>query len=396
MLSSKQGYLSFLSVFLLLILTYLLRYLNVLYGISFYLVLITANLSIITITCRRTIYRKPTYNLISNYVPLMIIATLSLFFFSGFFFGFGRSLYFVEPFTVIMPFLLTLTSLTAIEHVKSIMIKNWNAMLVILISIIMSFITLQPIQLVTNTGEIGILFMREFMMNLTTIMIIILYGLLPALYYRLGVDLTWYYFPVQPMIKTYMSAIMLMIGLMITLIILDYTKFTHNPVLTRKKDMGLINKFKILSSLIILALIAASQLVGIHSFVVLTGSMEPKIYPGDVIIVGKMNRYKQGDIIAFSTRGTIIVHRIYGFEGNHVITKGDANKYVDPWKIEQSKILGKALLIIPYLGYPLILLSGLLGTYYMGLLFLVSIILLLLFISYYIKLIRRWFIYEAS
>lgn len=326
----------------------------------------------------------------------MIIATLSLFFFSGFFFGFGKSLYFVEPFTVIMPFLLTLTSLTAIEHVKSIMIKKWNVVLVILISIIMSFITLQPIQLVTNSGETGILFMREFMMNLTTSMIIILYGLLPALYYRLGVDLTWYYFPVQPMIKTYMSAIMLMIGLMITLIILDYTKFTHNPVLTRKKDMGLINKFKVLSSLIILALIAASQLVGIHSFVVLTGSMEPKIYPGDVIIVGKMNRYEQGDIIAFSTRGTIIVHRIYGFEGNHVITKGDANKYVDPWKIEQSKILGKALLIIPYLGYPLILLSGLLGTYYMGLLFLVSIILLLLFISYYIKLIRRWFIYEAS
>jgi len=396
LLSSTKNYLSILIPLLLLILTYLIRYLNILYGISFYLVLISMNISIIAITYRRIIYKKPTYNIISAYLPLMIAATLAPLFFSGIFFGFGKSIYFVEPLAVITPFILTLTSLTAIEHVKALMLKKWNVMFVMLISIIMSVIMIQPIQMVTNAGETSILFMRELMMNLTTSIIIILYGLLPALYYRLGVDLIWYYFPIQPMIKTYMSGIMLMIGIIAALVILDYTKFTHSPVLTAKKEIGIFSKIKAVTPVLILGLIAVSQFAGVHSFVVLTGSMEPRINPGDMVIVRKAEQYSVGDIIAFSTRGTIIVHRIHGLEDNQVVTKGDANNYVDPWKIDQSRIIGKAVLIIPYLGYPLILLSNLLGTYYMGLLFLVSLILLFLFLSYYIKLIRRWYTYETS
>jgi len=394
LLSSTKNYLLIALPFFLLVLSYLIRYLNVLYGVSFYLVLISMNMSIILITYKGVIYKKPTYNVISTYVPLMIIASLAPFFFSGIFFGFGKSIYFVEPLAVITPFILTLTSLIAVEHVKALMLKKWNIAFLIIISMIVSFIMIQPIQLVTNIGETSILFMREFIMNLITSVIIILYGLLPALYYRVGIDLIWYYFPIQPMIKTYMSAIMLMIGLIAALVILDYIKFTHSPILSPKKDFGLISKIKAATPILILGLIALSQFAGIHSFVVLTGSMEPKINPGDIVIVRKMEKYSTGDIIAFSTGGTIIVHRIHSLENNEVITKGDANNYIDPWRIKQSKIIGKAMLIIPFLGYPLILLSNLFGTYYMGLLFLVSLILLLLFLSYYIKLIRRWYVHE--
>ncbi len=396
MLSSNKDYLSIIIPFLLLISTYLIRYLNILYGISFYIVLVTMNILVIAITYRRTIYKKPTYNVVSTYIPLMIAVTLAPLFFSGIFFGFGKSIYFVEPLAVIAPFILTLTSLTAIEHVKALMLKKWSVVFLILISVIMSFIMIQPIQLATNAGETSILFMRELMMNLTTSIIIILDGLLPALYYRLGVDLIWYYFPIQPMIKTYMSGIMLMIGLIAALVILDYTKFTHSPTLTPKREIGIIGKIKAIAPILILGIIAVSQFAGVHSFVVLTGSMEPEINPGDMVIVKKTGQYSVGDIIAFSTSGTIIVHRIHGFEDSLVITKGDANDYVDPWKIDQDKIIGKTMFIIPYLGYPLILLSNLLGTYYMGLLFLVSLILLFLFLSYYTKLIRRWYRYEIN
>ncbi|NPA99150.1 MAG: signal peptidase I [Crenarchaeota archaeon] len=354
------------------------------------------NILVITIIYRRVIYKKPTYNVISTYIPLMIAVTLAPLFFSGIFFGFGKSIYFVEPLAVVAPFILTLTSLSAIEHVKALMLKKWSIVFVILISVIMSFIMIQPIQLATNAGETSILFIRELMMNLTTSIIIILYGLLPALYYRLGVDLIWYYFPIQPMIKTYMSGIMLMIGLIAALVILDYTKFTHSPTLTPKKEIGIISKIKAIAPVLILGIIAISQFAGVHSFVVLTGSMEPEINPGDMVIVKKMEQYSVGDIIAFSTSGTIIVHRIYSFENSRVITKGDANNYADPWRIDQDKIIGKTMFIIPYLGYPLILLSNLFGTYYMGLLFLVSLILLFLFLSYYIKLIRRWYRYEVN
>ncbi len=393
MLSTTRQYIWALLPFLLILTTYMLRYLSLLYGLAFYLVLLVLNILVVTITYRRVVYKKPTYNIISSYVPLMIASTLGPFFFSGIIFGFGKSIYFIEPITVIMPFILTLTGLIAIEHVKALMLKKWNLLFILLISTIMSIIMFQPVQFITNVGETSILFMRELMMNMVT-SIIISYGLLPALSYRLGVDMMWYYFPIQPMIKMYMSGIMLMIGIIVSLIILDFTKFTHSPLLTPKTETGIIDRIKTMFPLVVLGLIALFQIAGIHSFVVLTGSMEPFVNPGDLVLVNKEDYYNVGDVVAFSTRGTIIVHRIHSVEDNYIITKGDANNYIDPWKIRPDKIIGKAFAVLPYIGLPLVVISRLLGTYYMGLLFIISVILLILFLSYYIKLIKRWYMYE--
>ena len=394
LLSTTRQYILTLLPFLLILTAYMLKYLNVLYGAAFYLVPIVLNILVVTITYRCVVYKKPTYGIISSYIPLMIASTLAPFFFSGIIFGFGKSIYFIEPITAIMPFILTLTSLMAIEHVKALMLKKWNLLFILIISIIMSVIMFQTVQFVTNIGEMSILFMRELMMNMVTSIIIISYGLLPAVSYRLGVDMIWYYFPIQPMIKMYMSGIMLMIGLITSLVILDYTKFTHSPLLTPKTETSIIGKVKTIFPLIVLGLIALFQIAGLHSFVVLTGSMEPFVNPGDLVLVEKEEHYNVGDVIVFSTRGTIIVHRVHSVEDNYIITKGDANNYIDPWKIRPDKIIGKTFAVLPYIGLPLVAISRLLGTYYMGLLFTISVILLILFLSYYIKLIKRWYMYE--
>ncbi len=394
LLSTTRQYISTLLPFLLILTTYMLKYLNVLYGASFYLVPIVLNILIVTITYRHVVYKKTTYSIISSYIPLMIASTLAPFFFSGIIFGFGKSIYFIEPITAIMPFILTLTSLMAIEHVKALMLKKWNLLFILLINIIMSIIMFPTVQFVTNIGETSILFMRELMMNIITSTIIISYGLLPALFYRLGTDMIWYFFPIQPMIKMYMSSIMMMIGLIASLVILDYSKFTHSPLLTPKTETSITGKIRTIFPLIVLGLVALFQIVGLHSFVVLTGSMEPSVNPGDLVLVEKEDHYNVGDIIVFSTQGTIIVHRIHAIEENYIITKGDANNYIDPWKIRSDKIIGKTFAVLPYIGLPLVAISRLLGTYYMGLLFTVSVILLILFLSYYIKLIKRWYMYE--
>ncbi len=394
LLSTSRQYISTILPFLLILTTYMLRYLNILYGASFYLVPIVLNILVVTITYRRVVYKKPICDIISSYLPLMIASTLAPFFFSGIIFGFGKSIYSIEPITAIMPFTLTLTSLMAIEHVKALMLKKWNLLFIIIISVIMSIIMFRTEQFITNIGETSILFMRELMMNMITSIIIISYGLLPALSYRLGVDMIWYYFPIQPMIRTYMSGIMLMIGLIASLVILDNTKFTHSPLLTPKAETSITGKIKTISPLLILSLVALFQIAGLHAFVVLTGSMKPSVNPGDLVLVEKEDHYNVGDIIVFSTQGTIIVHRIHSVEDKYIITKGDANNYIDPWKIRSDKIIGKTFAVLPYIGLPLVAMSRLLGTYYMGLLFTVSLILLILFLSYYIRLIKRWCMYE--
>jgi len=91
---------------------------------------------------------------------------------------------------------------------------------------------------------------------------------------------------------------------------------------------------------------------------VLSGSMEPAIKMGSIVVVKPVDDYKIGDIITFgpySKKKPPTTHRIYDIEvveGKPVyITKGDANNAPDNRKITKKDIVGKVLFDVPYLGY---------------------------------------------
>lgn len=91
--------------------------------------------------------------------------------------------------------------------------------------------------------------------------------------------------------------------------------------------------------------------------VILTGSMEPQIEPGDMVIVTKMglSNLAEGDIIQFSRDGCQIVHRIKELQkdgdGNiSYITKGDANNTEDMDAVSEDDVVGKVILRIPKAG----------------------------------------------
>ncbi len=99
----------------------------------------------------------------------------------------------------------------------------------------------------------------------------------------------------------------------------------------------------------------APTIFGYRSFIVLSGSMEPKIKPGDVIWVKKthMKELKEGDILTYISEENFITHRIKKIEGNSLVTKGDANNVEDS-PIKSSQVYGKYSFRIPYLGYILV------------------------------------------
>jgi len=89
-----------------------------------------------------------------------------------------------------------------------------------------------------------------------------------------------------------------------------------------------------------------------------SGSMEPAIKMGGVVLVKPMNDYKIGDVITFGkiTRTkSPTTHRIYDIkvvEGDiRYITKGDANEDPDQREVLKKEIVGKVLLSVPYVGY---------------------------------------------
>ena len=101
-----------------------------------------------------------------------------------------------------------------------------------------------------------------------------------------------------------------------------------------------------------------------NAYVVLTGSMLPKIKVEDVVVTKKIEAkdLKEGDIITFASSderyaGTIITHRIkkkyydsttgkYTFQ-----SQGDNNNVADNALVEEQNIYGKVILKIPKLGY---------------------------------------------
>ena len=91
-----------------------------------------------------------------------------------------------------------------------------------------------------------------------------------------------------------------------------------------------------------------SLILGFGSAVIVSGSMEPAIAPGDIIIIQRKSDYDIGDIVTFKAN-SYITHRIVEKTAGGYVTQGDANNARDP-EIEKSSIIGKVIKIIPKIG----------------------------------------------
>lgn len=102
------------------------------------------------------------------------------------------------------------------------------------------------------------------------------------------------------------------------------------------------------------------KLLGCRILVVRSGSMEPAIKTGSLILV-KANEggaYSKGEIVTFGSAADpkrLVTHRIYEVEkkdGQPIYTtKGDANDGPDPKKVRQEQVAGKYLVGIPWIGF---------------------------------------------
>lgn len=104
------------------------------------------------------------------------------------------------------------------------------------------------------------------------------------------------------------------------------------------------------------------NIIKYRNYVVLTGSMEPSISPGDYICVRKVNvdKLKKGDVITFNLNGTIVTHQIVKIEENSITTQGTANNIADE-PIEKKQVIGKYMFKIPQVGRLMAFLSSTAG-----------------------------------
>ncbi len=106
----------------------------------------------------------------------------------------------------------------------------------------------------------------------------------------------------------------------------------------------------------------------IYPSVIATGSMEPMMKPGDVILVQKIvdmeriNNLKVGDVVQFRRSSILISHRITEVkedeEGIRYCTKGDNNSAPDTDLVKPEDIKGTIVYVVPKVGWPTLLMKS--------------------------------------
>lgn len=96
-------------------------------------------------------------------------------------------------------------------------------------------------------------------------------------------------------------------------------------------------------------------------FAVQSGSMEPNVPLGSLVAVRSADSYMENDVITVRAERNpkeTFTHRIVEISEDKDLdrvsykTKGDANEDADGELVNENRVIGKVILTVPYLGYP--------------------------------------------
>lgn len=292
----------------------------------------------------------------------------------GFMEGFGRSPYAFTPRALLSNFFLAASSILGMEMARAYLLNVLSTrrshLLIVIISIgflvleitiskLAGFKTLQ--QAVNYAGTTILPGLSE---NLLVSYFAYLGGPLPAIVYKAVVQGFYWFSPVLPnpgwVVKTLLGSIVPFGCLLLVQYLYHWEARELEKSPSKKESTG---EWLTVSVISILIIWFAVGLFPIYPSVIATGSMEPLIKPGDVIILKKASKevIKPGDVIHFWKDNIYITHRVVGLPepGAKVYTtKGDNNDAIDSEPVSHQQVKGKLMYVIPKLGWPSLILRS--------------------------------------
>jgi signal peptidase I len=109
------------------------------------------------------------------------------------------------------------------------------------------------------------------------------------------------------------------------------------------------------------------SLFGYKSFTVMSGSMEPAIGTGSVVVERPITprEARVGDVVTFKDpegTGKLITHRVTRVRVSGAtasfVTKGDANNKVERWNVPADGSIGRVAYDVPKVGYAMVYAGG--------------------------------------
>lgn len=320
-------------------------------------------------------------NRISQDVFLEIIIFLMIFFiiyfFSGLFIGFAKSgnyysLKGVSSF--IIPTLITIILREFLRY--QILTKAKDYKICIVMSVIMFlFVDIYGALYYgsfKNAYSVFIFFALTFLPSLSNNILLTYVSLKsnykPCILYGLVMGLYQYLIPIVPNPTKFLTSVIRFLVpfiLMFRLRIFLSKRLDEDIEVRNKPSKGYVS-FGITFALIFIIIFFSSGYFGYNLVAIATGSMEPVIHKGDVVVIHELEDYRDlevGKTIAFKYSNVIIVHRIIKVEIDngkyYYYTKGDANNSADNWVVDEGMIQGVISYRIPYIGIPTVWLNDL-------------------------------------
>lgn len=266
-----------------------------------------------------------------------------------------------------------------LERLKFILIKNNSEEKknIYIITALMIFINIAVFSNIYNIDDTYKLFificvtlLPIIAQELLTSFIIYNYGLLPALTYKLVMNLYVYILPITTNLGDYLySAVNIIMPFTIYYVLFKYLK-TNEEIRKQKKKISKVNFNFVTIPIIILLIIIIILVSGIFSYqmvAIASNSMVPTFERGDAIILEKIDKHdiEEGDVIVFKKNGVLVAHRVVKTKESsskkYFYTKGDANYSIDAGYRDEDDVVGVVRRVVKYIGYPTVWINELFG-----------------------------------
>lgn len=323
-----------------------------------------------------TMYRQRHHSFIIQLCLIFSMIYIFIYMLSGFIFSFGDSPYSQDFSALCVNILRSFITIFTYEYFRFLLLYNnknkHNRILYYsIISIAFTILNINFNSLLTiNTfKEFTIIFIQSLLPIIITQFFLTYLssnaGWLPAFVYIFIVQTFFYFPPILPNLNWLVEGLVNFIlpsCFFITLI--SITKYIDKKPSRQPYSKENFTGLVITLIFSILLIWFTSGLFPLYPSVIATGSMEPLIKPGDVIIIEKISKdnvknLTEGDIIQFTSNNATICHRIIEViePVSKYRTKGDNNNVADSEILTVDHIQGIVRTHVPYIGWPTLLIK---------------------------------------
>ncbi len=305
----------------------------------------------------------------------IIFVIVSLF--AGLVDGFGKSPYDHTLFGMLMNILVVGSALVGREFIRNYFVQvlarkesYLGFFLIALFMTLFSFSTTQYTKLEGLEATVKFIaqyFLPELSKNLFVSYLAFLGGPLPAILYMAVISGFHWLSPILPDLQWITAALTGILCPVFSFIAMQSIYAKEARIRIKRNNAEESPGGWIVTSLLSIAIIWFSVGVfPVYPSVIATGSMEPMIMPGDVILVKKIDTasIKVGDVIQFKREDILISHRVIAIVENSqngtksYRTKGDNNNSEDNEPVTPERVKGKIIQVVPKVGWPTLLIKS--------------------------------------